>query len=206
MAPRSAPSWSNGVGPRLQLSACSGPGESSTALLALQSAAVPELPDLAVVAEAFHAALAGRPITSVEAPGPLAVRGTPAELEALVGQRRRSASGAAASSCSLDLDRDRVVVQPDAHRPLPAGGARRRRCRRRPPSCSGSARAPGAPARCSAPGLPARPGCRPTTPRPRSAIATRPRWARSTSLPAGVDRDVPGLATRSSGPTPTIRR
>jgi formamidopyrimidine-DNA glycosylase len=48
---------------------------------------VPELPDLAVVSEAFHAALAGRPVTSVDAPGPLAVRGTPAELDALVGQR-----------------------------------------------------------------------------------------------------------------------
>jgi len=47
---------------------------------------VPELPDLAVVSEAFHAALAGRPLTSVAAPGPLAVRGTPAELDALVGQ------------------------------------------------------------------------------------------------------------------------
>src|SRR5258707_3502511 len=48
---------------------------------------MPELPDLAIVADAFHAALAGRPVTAVRAPGPLAVRGTPAELEALVGQR-----------------------------------------------------------------------------------------------------------------------
>ena len=47
---------------------------------------VPELPDLAVVVDAFHAALAGRPVTSAAAPGPLAVRGTPAELHALVGQ------------------------------------------------------------------------------------------------------------------------
>jgi len=51
---------------------------------------VPELPDLAVVADALHAALAGRSITSARAPGPLAVRGTPAELEALVGQELRS--------------------------------------------------------------------------------------------------------------------
>jgi formamidopyrimidine-DNA glycosylase len=48
---------------------------------------VPELPDLAVVAEAFHAALAGRPVVRASAPAPLAVRGTPAELAALVGQR-----------------------------------------------------------------------------------------------------------------------
>jgi formamidopyrimidine-DNA glycosylase len=72
---------------------------------------VPELPDLTVVAEAFHAALAGRRIDSTSAPGPLAVRGTPAELEALQGQlltavRRRG------KFLLLELDRDRVVVNP----------------------------------------------------------------------------------------------
>ena len=48
---------------------------------------MPELPDLTVVADALHAAIAGRSVRSAAAPGPLAVRGTPAELEALVGQR-----------------------------------------------------------------------------------------------------------------------
>ena len=48
---------------------------------------MPELPDLTVVAEAFHAALTGRSIISATAPAPLAVRGTPAELEELVGRR-----------------------------------------------------------------------------------------------------------------------
>ena len=48
---------------------------------------MPELPDLAVVTDALHAALAGRSIERAEAPAPLAVRGTPAELQALVGQR-----------------------------------------------------------------------------------------------------------------------
>jgi formamidopyrimidine-DNA glycosylase len=72
---------------------------------------VPELPDLAVVADAFHAALAGRRITSVEAPGPLAVRGTPAELAALVGQelldlRRRG------KFLIARLNRDRIVFSP----------------------------------------------------------------------------------------------
>ena len=72
---------------------------------------MPELPDLAIVADAFHAALAGRPVTAVRAPGPLAVRGTPAELEALVGQhlvsiRRRG------KLLIVDLDRDRVVINP----------------------------------------------------------------------------------------------
>jgi formamidopyrimidine-DNA glycosylase len=72
---------------------------------------VPELPDLTIVAEAFHAALVGRPITAVTAPGPLAVRGTPGELEALVGQRvtdiRRRGK-----FLIVDLGRDQVVVNP----------------------------------------------------------------------------------------------
>jgi formamidopyrimidine-DNA glycosylase len=72
---------------------------------------VPELPDLTVVAEAFHAALAGRRIVSTAAPGPLAVRGTPGELGALEGQaltaiRRRG------KFLVLDFDRDRVIVNP----------------------------------------------------------------------------------------------
>lgn len=72
---------------------------------------MPELPDLAIVAEAFRAALAGRPVASVAAPAPLAVRGTPAELEALVGQRlvdlRRRGK-----FLLLDFDRDAVVFSP----------------------------------------------------------------------------------------------
>jgi formamidopyrimidine-DNA glycosylase len=50
---------------------------------------VPELPDLAVVSDALHAALTGRSIVRAEAPAPLAVRGTPGELAALVGQEVR---------------------------------------------------------------------------------------------------------------------
>jgi formamidopyrimidine-DNA glycosylase len=72
---------------------------------------VPELPDLTIVAEAFHAALADRPIASALATAPLAVRGTPAELEALVGQRviriRRRGK-----YLLVDLSRDRIVVNP----------------------------------------------------------------------------------------------
>ena len=72
----------------LQLSVPLGPGESSTRLLrGYNRRAVPELPDLDVVADAFHAALTGRPVNVGRTrPMPLAVRGTPAELEALVGQ------------------------------------------------------------------------------------------------------------------------
>jgi formamidopyrimidine-DNA glycosylase len=70
---------------------------------------VPELPDLAVVVEAFHAALAGRSLTSATAPGPLAVRGTPAELEAMVGQRLISIRRRG-KFVVFDLERDAIVV------------------------------------------------------------------------------------------------
>jgi formamidopyrimidine-DNA glycosylase len=72
---------------------------------------MPELPDLTVVSEAFHAALAGRSVESAEATAPLAVRGTPAELAALTGQRlvRVARRG---KFLRLELERDLVVVNP----------------------------------------------------------------------------------------------
>jgi len=72
---------------------------------------VPELPDLAIVAEAFHAALAGRAVTGATAPGPLAVRGTPDELAGLVGQRLVSIRRRG-KFLLVDLERDRVIVNP----------------------------------------------------------------------------------------------
>jgi formamidopyrimidine-DNA glycosylase len=72
---------------------------------------LPELPDLTIVAQAFHAALSGRPIQSATAPGPLAVRGTPAELVALEGQRV-TAVRRRGKFLDIDLDRDRIVVNP----------------------------------------------------------------------------------------------
>ena len=72
---------------------------------------MPELPDLAIVADALHAALSGRAITSVRAPGPLAVRGTPAELEGLVGQELVRI-GRRGKFLLVELDRDRVVFSP----------------------------------------------------------------------------------------------
>jgi formamidopyrimidine-DNA glycosylase len=72
---------------------------------------VPELPDLAIVADALHAGLAGRPITLTRAPGPLAVRGTPAELDALVGQKLRSINRRG-KLLIASLDRDQVVFSP----------------------------------------------------------------------------------------------
>src|SRR5215510_7496223 len=71
--------------------------------------AMPELPDLAVVSDALHAALAGRSVVRAEAPAPLAVRGTPAELAALAGQRlldvRRRGK-----FILFELEHDRIAV------------------------------------------------------------------------------------------------
>lgn len=53
----------------------------------LQSPTVPELPDLAVLAEGLHAALAGRRLRGLRVRTPLTVRAAPGELDALVGQR-----------------------------------------------------------------------------------------------------------------------
>jgi formamidopyrimidine-DNA glycosylase len=77
----------------------------------VQSPPVPELPDLSVVADAFHAALAGRTLTRARATMPLAVRGTPDELDSLAGQDiiRIARVG---KFLDLDLGRDRVVVNP----------------------------------------------------------------------------------------------
>jgi formamidopyrimidine-DNA glycosylase len=72
---------------------------------------VPELPDLTVVSEALHSALAGRPVRLADAPGPLAVRGTPAELANLVGQRLDAVTRRG-KFLLLELERDRVVVNP----------------------------------------------------------------------------------------------
>jgi formamidopyrimidine-DNA glycosylase len=72
---------------------------------------VPESPDLTVVAEALHAALAGRAVRDAEAPGPLAVRGTPAELADLVGQRVESVRRRG-KFLLIELERDAVACNP----------------------------------------------------------------------------------------------
>jgi formamidopyrimidine-DNA glycosylase len=72
---------------------------------------VPELPDLSVVADALHAALAGRLVRVAEAPGPLAVRGTPAELSGLVGQRLVSVRRQG-KFLLIAMDRDAVACNP----------------------------------------------------------------------------------------------
>ena len=70
---------------------------------------MPELPDLAIVADALHASLTGRSVVRAEAPAPLAVRGTPAELAALVGQELRGVHRRG-KFILFDLARDRVAI------------------------------------------------------------------------------------------------
>jgi formamidopyrimidine-DNA glycosylase len=70
---------------------------------------VPELPDLAIVADALHAALTGRSVVRAEAPAPLAVRGTPAELNALVGQELRGVRRRG-KFILFELARDRIAI------------------------------------------------------------------------------------------------
>ncbi len=70
---------------------------------------MPELPDLTIVAEAFHGALAGRPIVHAGAAAPLAVRGTPAELAALSGQVLKAVRRQG-KFIVFELERDRIAI------------------------------------------------------------------------------------------------
>jgi len=96
LARGTSPGRSDGVGP---LSITSRP----------YNQIVPELPDLAILADAFHAALSGRTVLAAQALGPLTVRGTPSELAALSGQRlerfyRRG------KFLWMEFDRDRIAI------------------------------------------------------------------------------------------------
>ena len=159
---------------------------------------MPELPDLTIVAEAFDAALRGRRIESAEAPGPLAVRGTPAELDALVGQavkaiRRRG------KFLLLDLDRDRVVVNPmlTGRFQLAAPGEKLPTrtavvLRMGPLKARGGSR-PAAWTR-DAPWLPADDG------HPEVRYRDPTQMGKVYLLPTGVERAVPGLGEGEIGP------
>ena len=162
---------------------------------------MPELPDLTVVAEALDAALRGRPVRSVDAPGPLAVRGTPAELEAFVGQRvvaiRRRGK-----FLLVDFDRDAIVVNPmltgrfqlaaapSTKRPTKTAvvlgfAAARRGGRARPPFATWTRGAGWLP------GDGAEPEIRYRDPSQMGKVYV---------LPHGIDRPVPGLGTGEIGP------
>jgi formamidopyrimidine-DNA glycosylase len=159
---------------------------------------VPELPDLTIVAEAFDAALRGRPIASAEAPGPLAVRGTPGELAALVGQSV-TAIRRHGKFLEIDLDRDRVVVNP-----MLTGRFQLARATDKAPSKTAVILGFG-------PGRPGR-GFKPAAwtrgaswlPAPESSPEVRYRdptqMGKVYLLPAGIEREVPGLAPGEMGP------
>jgi formamidopyrimidine-DNA glycosylase len=70
---------------------------------------VPELPDLAILADAFHAGLAGRRIRSVDVRHPFVLRATPAEVAALEGQRLDSIRRRG-KFLVFSFERDRLVV------------------------------------------------------------------------------------------------
>ena len=159
---------------------------------------MPELPDLTIVAEAFDTALRGRPITAATAPGPLAVRGTPAELDALVGQtvtaiRRRG------KFLEIDLDRDRVVVNPmlTGRFQLAAPGAK---------SPSKTAVVLGFGERAAKPGGRPAAWTRGASWLPAADAHPEVRYRDPTQmgkvylLPVGVDRTVPGLSPEEMGP------
>jgi formamidopyrimidine-DNA glycosylase len=70
---------------------------------------VPELPDLRILAEAFTSALGGRALTAWSVVQPLVLRGTSAELDALVGQHLRDVEQRG-KFLTFGFERDRVVV------------------------------------------------------------------------------------------------
>jgi formamidopyrimidine-DNA glycosylase len=185
----------------LQLSCLSGPGESSTGRLTLtigyDRSTVPELPDLTVVAEAFHAALAGRAITGASALAPLAVRGTPAELDALVGQRVASIRRRG-KFLVIDLDGDAIVVNPmlTGRFQLAAPGAKHPTKTAVVWAFGSRARVPTDAARWTAG----------ASWRPSDDAVAEVRYRDPTQMgkvylqPVGVDRPVPGLGAPDQGP------
>jgi formamidopyrimidine-DNA glycosylase len=70
---------------------------------------VPELPDLAILADALDASLSGRPMETGATPQSLVVRGTPSEIAALAGQRLIDVTRRG-KFLTFRFERDRIVV------------------------------------------------------------------------------------------------
>jgi formamidopyrimidine-DNA glycosylase len=70
---------------------------------------VPELPDLAILADAFHAGLAGRALRSLDVRHPFVLRATPPEVEALRGQELLSVLRRG-KFVMFSFERDRLVA------------------------------------------------------------------------------------------------
>ena len=159
---------------------------------------MPELPDLTIVAEAFDSALRGRSITAATAPGPLAVRGTPAELDALVGQTV-SAIRRHGKFLEIDLDGDRVVVNPmlTGRFQLAAPGMKL-------PSKTavvlGFGEAGATPGFKRAPWTRGASWLPPADAHPEVRYRDPTQMGKVYLLPAGVERSVPGLSPEEMGP------
>src|SRR2546430_828867 len=76
--------------------------------LRLPSIRMPELPDLAILADGFDAGLSGRPLTGATTPQSLVVRGTPAELAAFNGQMLQKVARRG-KFLVFDFERDRMI-------------------------------------------------------------------------------------------------
>jgi formamidopyrimidine-DNA glycosylase len=159
---------------------------------------VPELPDLDVVADALHAALAGRPVEAARALMPLAVRGTPAELEALVGQRVLRI-GRTGKLLEIWLDRDRVVVNPMLTGRFQLAG----RGEKAPPGTALEVAFGGRPGGSPADAAPWTDGAA-WLPAGDERVMVRYRdptqMGKVYLLPAGIDRSVPGMGPGEMGP------
>ena len=69
---------------------------------------MPELPDLDILADASHAALAGRPVMGTNIAQSIVMRGTAGEVAALDGQVLRSVRRRG-KFLVFQLERDRIV-------------------------------------------------------------------------------------------------
>ncbi len=72
---------------------------------------MPELPDLAILADALDEALSGRRMSGAKVPQSLVLRGTPAELAALDGQLLKSVRRRG-KFLVFDFERDQIVFNP----------------------------------------------------------------------------------------------
>ena len=72
---------------------------------------MPELPDLAILADALDAGLAGRGLKAASTPQSLVLRGTPAELGAYSSQVLRSVARRG-KFLVFDFDRDKIIINP----------------------------------------------------------------------------------------------
>jgi formamidopyrimidine-DNA glycosylase len=175
-----------------------GPESLARGFAPVQSSPVPELPDLAVVADALHAALAGRPVTDARALMPLAVRGTPAELQALVGQRV-SRVARVGKFLDVELDGDRVIVNPMLTGRFQLAGRGEKAPSGVAVELGFGPREPGTPVDAAewtreAAWLPAE--AAPVTVRYRDPT----QMGKVYLVPAGVDRPIPGRAAGEMGP------